>query len=214
MTSASTESGMPRLSGKTLPLRKANSAPATPATVPAMTKAVHCMRLASMPMASLRRQRIARRPQRIAERREHDDAQGGDRERGDAERQPVETRRPRRPFRRPDAENAVVAAGHLDPLERDRPDDLREGQRQHREIDAGQSHAEPAEHRGAETAQQRAEQQRRRSSASPPSWRGRRRHRRRARNRRRGRTRRARRPTSGNAGWRRRSRRSRSRSRR
>ena len=66
----------------------------------------------------------------------------------------------RRPFFRPDAENAVVAAGHRDPLERDRPDDLRECQRQHREIHAGQLHREKSEHRRAETPEQRAEQQR------------------------------------------------------
>src|SRR5882757_6216289 len=62
MTSASTESEMPRLSGKTLPLRYANNAPATPATVPAITNAVHWIRLPSMPMASLRKgeSRVAR----------------------------------------------------------------------------------------------------------------------------------------------------------
>ena len=62
MTSASTESEMPRLSGNTLPLRKANSAPAMPATVPAITNAVHCTRLPLMPTASLRsgESRVAR----------------------------------------------------------------------------------------------------------------------------------------------------------
>ena len=104
--------------------------------------------------------RIPRRAQRKAERREHDDPEHGDRERGDAERQPVEAGGTRRPFLRPDSQNAVVAAGHRDPLERDRPDDLRKGQGQHREIDAGQLHGEEAEHRRAEQAQQRAEQQR------------------------------------------------------
>ena len=104
-------------------------------------------------------QRVAGGAQRIAERREYDDAKCCDRERGDRDRQPVETRRARRPFLRPEAQNAVVAAGHRDPLERDRPDDLREGQRQHREIDAGQLYREEAENRGAEAAQQRTEQQ-------------------------------------------------------
>ena len=62
MTSASTDSEMPRLSGNTLPLRYANSAPAIPATVPAITKAVHWMRLPLMPIASLRsgESRVAR----------------------------------------------------------------------------------------------------------------------------------------------------------
>ncbi len=110
------------------------------------------MRLPSMPIASPRsgESRVARSA--IAERREHDDPKHRDRERGDADRKPVEMRRARRPAFRPDAEDAVVAAGHRDPLERDRPDDLREGQRQHREIDAGQLNREEAEHRRAEPA--------------------------------------------------------------
>ena len=108
------------------------------------------MRLPLMPIGLAAQRRVARRAQRKAERREHDDPQRGDHQRRDAERQPIEMRRARRPFLRPDAQNAVVAAGHRDPLERDRPDDLRKGQRQHREIDAGQLHGEEAEHRRAE----------------------------------------------------------------
>ncbi len=103
--------------------------------------------------------RIARGAQRVAERREHDDAQDRNRERGHAERQPVEMRRALPPRRRPHPEDAVVAAGHLHPLERDRPDDLREGERQHREVDAGQLHREAAEHRSPEAAEQRPDQQ-------------------------------------------------------
>ena len=38
------------------------------------------------------------------------------------------------------------------PLERDRPDDLRESERQHREVHAGQAHAEPAEDERRERA--------------------------------------------------------------
>ena len=68
-------------------------------------------------------------------------------------------RRARRPLVRPDAQNAVVAAGDAHPLERDRPDDLRKGQRQHREIDAGELHGEEAEHGGAQQPEQRSEQQ-------------------------------------------------------
>src|SRR5712664_2317313 len=143
ITRASTESEIPRLSGKTLPLRYANSAPATPATVPAITKAVHWMRLPSMPIASLR----------SGESR-------GARKRGHADRQPVKIRRPRRPLLGPDAEDAVVAAGHRDPLERDRPDDLRECQRQHCEIHAGQLNREEPEHRSTQHSQYRAEQKR------------------------------------------------------
>jgi hypothetical protein len=67
----------------------------------------------------------------------------------------------RRPGRRPDAEDAIVAAGHLDPLEGDGPDDLRKGERQHREIDAAQPHAEPAEHQCAQAAKEWPGEQRR-----------------------------------------------------
>ena len=62
-------------------------------------------------------------------------------------------RRARRPFFRPDPENAVVAAGHFNPLERDRPDDLRKGQGQHGKIDAGQLNGKEAEDGRAETSQ-------------------------------------------------------------
>src|SRR3981081_210206 len=153
MTSASTESEMPRLSGKTLPLRYANSAPATPATVPAITKAVHWMGSPSRPTAQ---RPVARRPQREAKWREYDDPKCCDRKRGHADRKPVEIRRARRPLLGPDAEDAVVAAGHRDPLERDRPDDLRKRQRQHREIDAGELNRKESEHRRACKTQQRA----------------------------------------------------------
>ena len=54
-------------------------------------------------------------------------------------------RRPARPCGRPHAQDAVVAAGPSHGLERDRPHDLRERQRQHREIDAGQPHHQAAE---------------------------------------------------------------------
>ena len=64
------------------------------------------------------------------------------------------------PSLRPDAENAIVAAGHLDPLERDGPDDLRECQGQHREIHSGQLNREEPEHRRASQAEQRSQQQR------------------------------------------------------
>src|SRR2546426_526238 len=41
---------------------------------------------------------------------------------------------------RPDAENAVGTAGDVLPLEQDRPHDLREGEREHRQVDAGEPH--------------------------------------------------------------------------
>ena len=46
------------------------------------------------------------------------------------------------------------------PLENDRPDDLREGERQHGEIDAGKPHGEPAEQQRAERGRDRRERQR------------------------------------------------------
>ena len=75
--------------------------------------------------------------------------------RDDRQRQPVEAGRRRRERGRPDAEHAVVAAGHGDPLEDDRPHDLGEGERQHGEVDAGQRHGEPADERRADHGEQR-----------------------------------------------------------
>src|ERR1700712_1314832 len=64
MTRPSTERPTEMVSGEMLPLEKANSAPATPQNRPASTKAIHCTRLTSMPMASLRSSES--RPARIA----------------------------------------------------------------------------------------------------------------------------------------------------
>ena len=47
------------------------------------------------------------------------------------------------------------------PLEHDRPDDLREGERQHRQVDAREADAEPAEDERAERGEQRREHERR-----------------------------------------------------
>ena len=44
--------------------------------------------------------------------------------------------------------DALVAAGHFVPLETDRPDDLRECEGEHREVDLGQAHTEEAKHAG------------------------------------------------------------------
>ena len=52
------------------------------------------------------------------------------------------------------------AAGQRFPLEHDRPDDLREGERQHREIDAGKAHREPAEQQRADERDERRGDQR------------------------------------------------------
>ncbi len=54
----------------------------------------------------------------------------------------------------------LVAAGDVVPFEADRPDDLREGERQHREIDLGETHAEEAEHQRAERGAERRGRQR------------------------------------------------------
>ncbi len=79
----------------------------------------------------------------------------------DAERQReiVEHELRPRPCARPDAEDPVVAARQLDPLERGRPGDLREGERQHRQIDAREPHAEPAEEETRQTREQRRRHQ-------------------------------------------------------
>src|SRR5438034_922989 len=65
--------------------------------------------------------------------------------RGERERQQIIFRLAARPRRRPNSKQPVVAAGDVAPLERYRPDDLREGERQHGEIDPGQADAKPAE---------------------------------------------------------------------
>ena len=64
------------------------------------------------------------------------------------------------PARRPDADEPIVAARHLDPLERDGVEDLRRGERQHGEVDARQPHDEEAEQRRPERGGDRRERQR------------------------------------------------------
>src|SRR4029077_10912196 len=54
ITRASTERGTERTSGEIEPLENANSAPATPARVPAMVNAAHCTARTGMPTASAR----------------------------------------------------------------------------------------------------------------------------------------------------------------
>src|ERR1051325_3085136 len=54
ITSASTERGTESTSGEIEPLEKANTAPATPARVPAMVNAAHCTLRTGMPTASAR----------------------------------------------------------------------------------------------------------------------------------------------------------------
>src|SRR5208282_2928926 len=62
----------------------------------------------------------------------------------------------------PHAEDAVVAAGEGEPLAGARPDDLREGERQHGEVDAGKPHGEPAEEKGTRGGQKRGRKESRR----------------------------------------------------
>ena len=64
ITSPSTDLPTASVSGEMLPLENAYSAPARPANRPAITKATHCMRLTSMPIASARSSES--RPARIA----------------------------------------------------------------------------------------------------------------------------------------------------
>ena len=73
-----------------------------------------------------------------------------------AMRQPIKMRGRRRPGAWPNSNQAIVAAGYFSPLKGDGPDDLRKGERQHREIDARQPHAEPAEDKGSEDSEQRS----------------------------------------------------------
>ncbi len=146
--------------------------------------------------------RVAAGAQRIAERRVRDP--GDRRERGGDERQrePVVRLLAGEPRRRPHADDAVGAAGDVVPLERDRPDDLRERERQHREIDAGEPHAEPADDERAGDRDQRRQRERRLPSGRRASPRAPPR-RRRGRSTRRARTTPCRRCPSGAAGSRR-----------
>ena len=66
----------------------------------------------------------------------------------------------RRPLRWPHAGQPVAAAGHVVPLEHDRPGDLRKRQRQHGEVYARQPHAEPAIEQRTARGHQGAEHQR------------------------------------------------------
>ena len=146
--------------GEMLPLEKAKSAPARPANVPASTKAAHWMRAHVDADRLGAQRRIAAGAQHVAERREQRAPQEGDAGAAQRQRQPVVGRLAGEPRRRPDADQAVAAAGELVPLEDDRPDDLREGRasasRDRRPTGARRTSRRPAAHRpatnGASTA--------------------------------------------------------------
>ncbi len=110
--------------------------------------------------------RITPGAQGIAERREAHASQQENAGAAQSERHQVVDGLVARPIRRPDAEQAVVAAGDRAPLECHRPDDLGEGERQHRQIDAGKADAEPAEQaadkRGGERRREETGRHRRR----------------------------------------------------
>ena len=100
--------------------------------------------------------RVAAGAQRVAERREQHAAHSAQTPAdADDQRQVVVGRLRAEPARRPDADQAVAAAGERVPLEHHRPGDLRERERQHGEVHARQPHAEPAEH-AARRARRRA----------------------------------------------------------
>ena len=95
------------------------------------------------------------REQGPAERRidEAPEGPGGQPRAGEGEE--IEGPRPGERFRHRDRDQAVVAAGQAVPLVRDRPDDLRKRQREHREVDAREPDAEQAEDEGGGGRQDR-----------------------------------------------------------
>jgi len=90
--------------------------------------------------------RIAGRAQRIPKRGVDGPPQKKYSRGAEHQRQEVVRRFRRQPGSGPYADQAVRAPGQRVPLEHRGPGDLREGERQHRRIDARQPHAEPAEH--------------------------------------------------------------------
>ncbi len=92
--------------------------------------------------------------QRVAEGREDRAAQQQRQADAQRQREPVVGELRLRPAARPDAEDAVVAAGDLDPLECGAPGDLREGHGEHGGVHARQPRAEPAERHSGQAGQQ------------------------------------------------------------
>ncbi len=188
ITSPSTDRPTEIASGEIDPFANANSAPARPQNRPATANAIqlHAHDVDADRLGAQRR--IATGAHRVAERREQHPPQQiqtrADERRGSGSSRP--SSKPKR-SRRPDADQAVAAAGDLVPLEHDRPDDLRERERQHREVDAGQAHREPAEQQRAGQRHDAGRRPARPPSAATPRAAAAPRHRRRARSRRHGR---------------------------
>ena len=95
------------------------------------------------------------REQGPAERRIDEAPEGPGRQPRAGEGEEIEGPRPGERFRHRDRDQAVVAAGQAVPLVRDRPDDLRKRQREHREVDAREPDAEQAEDEGGGGRQDR-----------------------------------------------------------
>ena len=104
--------------------------------------------------------RVATGAQRHAERREHHSPQQQQRAEVQRQREVVVDGRGTGPGGGPDADQPVVAAGEVVPLEDDGVDDLGERQREHGQVDAGQAHAEPAEQQRASQRHHRRHRER------------------------------------------------------
>src|SRR5206468_2546989 len=89
------------------------------------------------------------RVEELVDRRPPDAREEGDPPAARGERQVVVGERSGEPRGRPDAEQAVVAARDVVPLVDDREGDLGKGEREHREVDGRQAHAEVAVEGGA-----------------------------------------------------------------
>src|SRR6266542_4062679 len=113
-----------------------------------------------------------------AERRKNEPAQGRERERDEDERDQIESLADaegvgqRQLFHPAElgirhVRQALLAASHLVPLEAYCPNDLREGERQHGEIDFRETHAEEAEHGGKAGGDDAAGDERQRERRRP-----------------------------------------------
>ena len=86
-------------------------------------------------------------------------AQHEDAAHGEQQREEEVGRGAAQPRGRPDVDEPVVAARRLAPLEDEAPEELREGERQHGEVDAGEAQADPAHAERGEPRAQGGEQE-------------------------------------------------------